>query len=338
VHISDLSESEIVARIQSRLQPPPDWLLVGIGDDAAVVAPARGRLEVLTVDALVEGIHFDRAVMPPDAIGHRALAVNLSDLAAMGATPRLALLSLGLPAGLSCGEFDAIVGGLAALAARHRTHVVGGNLTRSPGPLLIDVTVTGTVKHRRVLTRAGARPGDEVYVTGTLGAAGAGLGMLRETATAHQPASPACVQRFCYPEPRVRVGELLGRNQAATACMDLSDGLADGVHQIARASGVGIEIDADALPIESAARTWHAAAGRDPVVASVTAGDDYELVFTCRPKGRGRLRAARLREGPTLTRIGVCTPGPGVVLRRKAADGSRAEPMPPGYSHFLVTN
>jgi thiamine-monophosphate kinase len=338
MRVSDLSEAELIARIQSRLQPPPDWLLVGIGDDAAVVAPARGRLEVLTVDALVEGIHFDRAVMPPDAIGHRALAVNLSDLAAMGATPRLALLSLGLPEGLSCGEFDGIVGGLAALAARHRIHVIGGNLTRSPGPLLVDVTVTGTVKPRCVLTRAGARPGDEVYVTGTLGAAGAGLRMLRETPAPNQHASPACIQRFCYPEPRVRVGELLGRNRAATACMDLSDGLADGVHQIARASGVGIEIDADVLPIEAAARAWYAAAGQDPIVGSVTAGDDYELIFTCRPKGKRRLRAARLREGPVLTRIGVCTSRPGVFLTRAAQGGPLAEPMPIGYSHFLASN
>ena len=128
--------------------PPAGWL-VGIGDDAAVVEPERNRLEVLSVDALVEGVHFDRAFTPPDAIGHRALAVNLSDLAAMGAAPRLALLSLALPPTLPLADFDAIVGGLAALAARIAMHVAGGNLTRSPGPLVIDVTVVGTVKRRR---------------------------------------------------------------------------------------------------------------------------------------------------------------------------------------------
>jgi thiamine-monophosphate kinase len=333
VYISDLSESELIARIQSRLLPPPDWLLVGIGDDAAVVMPARGRLEVLTVDALVEGVHFDRALMPPDAIGHRALAVNLSDLAAMGAEPRLALLSLGLPADLSCGEFDGIVGGLAALAARHRIHVVGGNLTRSPGPLLIDVTATGTTRPRRVLTRAGARPGDEIYVTGTLGAAAAGLEMLRRRAGTDPP-SPRCVARLCYPRPRLRVGMLLGRSRAATACLDLSDGLADGAHQIARASAVGIEIDAAALPIDPEARAWSCAAGRDPVVDALTGGDDYELLFTCRPKARRRLRAAMLSEGPGLTRIGVCTGSPGVVLLRDGGQDASTEPMPSGYGHF----
>ena len=135
--VSDLSERELIARIQQLLPPAPPWLLVGIGDDAAIVEPEPNRVEVLTVDAIVEGIHFDRAFVPPDAIGHRALAVNLSDLAAMGATPRLALLSMALPGALPLADFDAIAAGIAALAAAHRLHVVGGNLTRSPGPLMM---------------------------------------------------------------------------------------------------------------------------------------------------------------------------------------------------------
>ena len=158
--ISELSERDLVARIQHRLPNPPSWMLVGIGDDAAVVEPERNRLEVLSVDAVVEGVHFDRRFTPPEAIGHRALAVNLSDLAAMGAAPRLALLSMALPPALELADFDAIVTGLGVLAGRHSVHVAGGNLTKSPGPLMIDVTVVGSVKRRHVLTRAGARPGD----------------------------------------------------------------------------------------------------------------------------------------------------------------------------------
>ena len=146
--------AELIARIRGLLPPAPDWLVVGIGDDAAVVTPARNRLEVLTVDAIVEGVHFDRRFTPPAAVGHRALAVNLSDLAAMGAEPRLALLSLALPAGEPVSDFDGMVTGLAALAGRYGVHVVGGNLTRSPGPLMVDVTMAGVVKRRQVLTRA----------------------------------------------------------------------------------------------------------------------------------------------------------------------------------------
>src|SRR5712691_7619235 len=126
--VGDLTERELIARIQSHLPPPPAWMPVGIGDDAAVVEPERNRLEVLTVDALVEGVHFDRAFTPPDAIGHRALAANLSDLAAMGAAPRLCLLSFALPSSLAIADFDAMAGGVANLAARHHVHVAGGNL------------------------------------------------------------------------------------------------------------------------------------------------------------------------------------------------------------------
>ena len=179
----------MIERIRSRLAAPPPWVIVGVGDDAAVVEPERNRVEVLTVDAIVEGVHFDRAFVPPGAIGHRALAVNLSDLAAMGAAPRLVLLSMALPSTLPLADFDAMVGGFAALAGRFRVQVVGGNLTRTHGPLTIDVTAIGTVKRRQALTRAGARPGDDLYVSGSLGSARAGLTLLQSSAGSAQSQS-----------------------------------------------------------------------------------------------------------------------------------------------------
>jgi thiamine-monophosphate kinase len=340
VTVGDLTERELIARIERHLPPPPDWMAVGIGDDAAVVEPERNRLQVLSVDALVEGVHFDRAFTPPDAIGHRALAVNLSDLAAMGAEPRLCLLSLALPPAWPVAEFDAMIGGLTALAARHRVHVAGGNLTRSPGPLLVDVTVSGGIKRRQVLTRGGARPGDELHVTGSLGAAAAGLQMLREatqaglTACTANGADAACARRYLYPEPRVRMGLLLGRNRAASACIDLSDGLADGVHHIAERSGVGAIIDGDTLPIEPAARAWFVRHAGDPTAAAITGGDDYELLFAVRPRTRNRLKAAGQHGDVPTTRIGVCTADRRVVLRCGAGAQQNDRPMPAGYSHF----
>jgi thiamine-monophosphate kinase len=331
VTVSDLSESDLIARIQSFLPPAPPWVVVGIGDDAAVVEPAKQRLEVLSVDAIVEGVHFDRRFTPPDAIGHRALAVNLSDLASMGAAPRLALLSLALPGALPADHLDAIVRGLAALAARHSLHVVGGNLTRSPGPLVIDVTVMGVAKRRQILTRSGARVGDEIWVTGRLGGAAAGLDMLASGAP--DPA-PSCVERYLYPEPRLRAGLMLGRNRAATACMDLSDGLGDAVRQVARASKVGAVIDGDSLPVEPEAVRWFAARGDDPVVAAVSRGDDYELLVTARPRARRLLDTLKSSLGVPFTRIGVCTDGDTVLLERGAKRGAAADPLPAGFDHF----
>ena len=342
--VGDFSEGDLIARIQQQLPPPPDWLLVGIGDDAAVVEPERNRVEVLTVDALVEGVHFDRAFVPPEAIGHRALAVNLSDLAAMGAAPRLALLSFALPAALPLADFEGMIAGLARLAAGHRIHVAGGNLTRSPGPLMIDITVAGSVKRRQALTRAGARPGDEIYVSGTIGAAAAGLGMLRAMSSNTKDTKDAssvlnvlkndCIERYLYPEPRVRLGLLLSRNRAASASIDLSDGLADGVHRIADASGVGAVIDADALPIDPGVRAWFEDRGLDPVAEALTAGDDYELLVTVRPQTRRRMAAAKRGDVP-LTRIGTCTEGRAALLRVRSGSAVTEGELPAGgYDHF----
>ena len=347
--VSDLREAELIARIQQRLPPAPDWMLVGVGDDAAVVEPERNRVEVLTVDALVEGIHFDRAFVPPDAVGHRALAVNLSDVAAMGATPRLALLSMALPATLPLDDFDGLVSGFTALAARHRLHLAGGNLTRSPGPLMLDVTVIGTLKRRQALTRRGARPGDDLYVSGTLGAAAAGLQMLQSSVASRQSSvatglstgdwrlatDDSAIQRYLRPEPRLRIGVLLARNRAASACIDLSDGLADGVQQIARASDVGAVVDVDALPIDPAARRWFGARGIDPVREAITAGDDYELLVAVRPRNVRRLAAATPRGEVAFTRIGTCTEDRALVMRGTSGGAAVDAPLPPaGYRHF----
>jgi thiamine-monophosphate kinase len=352
--VSSLTERELISRIQQRLPPAPDWLLVGIGDDAAVVEPERNRVDVLSVDAFVEGVHFDCAFVPPEAVGHRALAANLSDLAAMGAAPRLALLSLALPGSLALDHFDNLISGLTRLAARYRLHVSGGNLTRSPGPLMIDITVIGTVKRRQALTRGGARPGDDIYVSGTLGAAAAGLGMLKEVSLATKDATvtkeqlPArndepfvpvmaslvkntCVDRYLYPEPRVPLGLVLSRNRAATAAIDLSDGLADGLYRIAEASGIGAIIDADSLPIDPDTRAWFSSCGLDPVAEAMTAGDDYELLFTVRPRSGNRIKPARLHGQVPLALIGKCTDGHAITVR----EGTHERELPrAGYDHF----
>jgi len=327
--VGEIGEQAIIERITRRLEMP-GWVDVGPGDDAAVVKPARGLREVLTTDALVDGVHFDQAFVPADAIGHRALAVNLSDLAAMGAEPRAVLLSLALPGTLRVAALDGLIEGFLKHAAAHGAALVGGNITQTPGPLVINVTAIGTVRPRRALERSGARPGDEIYVTGTVGDAATGLAMLRAPA-APPTAESACALRYLRPEPRVRAGLQLAHHGAASSCVDLSDGLADGLRQLARASGVGMEIDAGALPGSDEARAWHTAAGTDWLAAALSGGDDYELLFTVRPRHRGRLRGARRRIGDLpITRIGVVARGTDLIVRDAA--GCRA--LPHGFQHF----
>ncbi len=331
--VGETGERALIERIRQRIPPAPGILPVGIGDDAAVAVPERGELQVLTTDALVEGVHFDRRFSSPSDIGYKAIAVNASDVAAMGGTPRLALLSLMLPASLPVSELDALVDGVLEMAAVARITLAGGNIARSPGPLIVDVTLVGSVRPRRILTRAGGRPGDWLFLTGTIGAATAGLGWLRAN-QASRPEDPLlveCVRRHRRPEPRLRIGALLGRGRAASACMDLSDGLADAVHQVAAASGTGATVEAGALPVHPGASAWFAAAGLDPVDAAVTGGDDYELLFAVSRRSAGRLRhVVEQARGVSITRIGELTAGGGVVLRR----GEDARPMPSGYTHF----
>jgi thiamine-monophosphate kinase len=290
VTVSELGEHALLARLLARLPRPSADVLVGPGDDAAVMAPVRNERLVVTTDALVQGVHFSVA-FPPADIGHKALAVNLSDLAAMAATPRWALLSLVLPGSWLVADVEGLVDGLALLARQHGVSVVGGNITRTDGPLVVDVTAGGTVAPRRWLTRSGAHPGDEIWVSGTLGGAKAGLEML--SAPGSRPPDPACITRQRRPEARVRLGVAMGRERAARAAMDLSDGLADAVRQVAAASGCGARIDASALPIEAGAAEWWKAGGVDGTLAAITGGEEYELLFAVPKKGGGRLRWRR---------------------------------------------
>ena len=333
---SDLGERGLIERIRRMLPSPPPDLLVGPGDDAAVVRPERGAFGILTTDALVEGVHFDFSFSTPTDVGHKALAINLSDVASMGGTPRFALLSLMIPASCSLEAFDGLLEGFLTLAGRSRVAVAGGNISRSPGPLVVDVTVTGSARPRKILTRAGGRPGDRLYVSGTIGASSAGLWWLQRHAGAGEVAEPdgavlECVQRHRRPEPRVRLGAVIGRTRAANACMDLSDGLADAIRQVAEASGTGARIEADRLPIDQGAREIFSGAGKDPVESALAGGDDYELLFAVPARFKGRFRAAgRLAQGLSLTHIGELTAERSLVVIQNGAEAA----LPHGFAHF----
>jgi thiamine-monophosphate kinase len=316
------------------LPADPPWVWVGIGDDGAVIEPERNRLEVLTTDTMVEGVHWDPRFCSPEDVGHKSLAANLSDLASMGAQPRAALLSLSI--GRVWGEHcaDPFTDAFVALGNAHGLTLVGGNVTATPGPATITVTLSGSVRPRRVLTRAGGRPGDELYVTGTVGAALAGLLWLQAHPTLESPPDPEladCVLRYRRPDARLRVGHLLAVNRVATACMDLSDGLADAVRQVAGASGTGARIAEASLPVPAAATAIFRERGEDAGRRAAEGGDDYELLVAVPPKRRRALDAVRkLARGVPLTRIGELTRETELVFVR----GQREEPLPKGFAHF----
>ena len=332
--IATIGEAALVERIRQRAGAPPEWVRVGIGDDAAVYAPDRNAVQVITTDSLVENIHFRSDWTPYESIGYKAVAVNLSDLAAMGAEPRGLLLSLALPATFHTDQFDDLVGGVLEAAASGNATLVGGNLSESPGPAVVDVTAFGSGHPRKILRRDGGRPDDELYVTGELGAAAAGLLLLRRERRADAERDLAlreCLSRYERPQARVRCGIVVARSRSAHAAVDLSDGLAAGVRLLAEASGTGAEIDGSQIPVHRGTTALAESIGVDALDVAVGGGEDYELLFAVSPtRRRSFLAAIGHAHGVRVTRIGRLTKAPGIWLVR---NGLRVA-LEGGFRHF----
>lgn len=300
---------------------------LSIGDDAALLRPAPGKELVLTCDAFLEDAHFLAGVHPPDAVGYKALARATSDLAAMGARPLCFLLTLALPRERTGRWLDEFLVGMSRAARRFRLALVGGD-TASHSTVAIDVTVLGEIRAGFAVTRAGARPGDVIYVSGTLGRAQLGLELILRSLY-RQRRWRALLQPHLYPEPRLALGEMLARRKLASAMIDTSDGLSTDISNLCEASGVGAEIWLDRLP---AARVPLALLKRDldPVALALHGGEDYELLFTV-PRRLARSVPASFR-GLPLTQIGRIVKGKSVSL--VGSDG-RARILPRrGWDHF----
>lgn len=314
-----LGEFDLIARYFSRRSRRADVLL-GVGDDAALLQVPPGQALAAATDTLVEGRHF-LAGTPPHAIGHQALAVNLSDLAAMGADPAWALLSLSLPE-VNGAWLERFAAGLHALADRTGVELVGGDTVR--GPLVVTVEVLGFVEPGLALRRGGARAGDLLFVSGSPGEAAAGLDMLRNDALA--PPDDPLVRRYRYAEPRLALGRAL--RSVATSAMDVSDGLLGDLEKLCSASGVAARLDLDRLPVS---RTLSGRFGRAACEHYVLhGGDDYELLFTL-PADRAAGVVPALHAACAVTCIGEIASGSGVSCLRAGV----SEPVPGGgYDHF----
>ena len=313
-------EFDLIEEIRARVDVARGDVALGIGDDAAVLDVPAGQQLVACTDALVSGVHFPVGTAPED-IGWKALAVNLSDLATMGAEPAWALLALTLP-DEDAAFVERFAEGFAELARAHGVALTGGDTTQ--GPLAVTVTALGFVPHDLALTRSGARVGDAVFVTGTLGDAAGALRLLRDS----ENNGVALRARLDRPEPRIAAG--LALRGIASACIDVSDGLLADLDHICAASKVGAEIEADALPVSPAlAASFDAKTCRD---LALSGGDDYELCFTAPAAREMEIIETLARAGCGATRIGRIVAGSGV--RALDASGNEIEIARAGWEHF----
>jgi len=268
------SEADFITWISRRTPRRVAGLTLGIGDDAAVLDVPPGRELILTTDMSIEGVHFTSTLHPPQAVGHRALARSLSDIAAMGGTPRYALISLA--ASLHAGRqwLEGFFDGFFALARRYAVVIIGGDTALVDGPIAIDVMVAGEVPRGRALRRSGARPEDRIFVSGQLGMAALGLRLLPSQTRLRKPEERAAIRAHLFPQPQCPLGQFLSKHRLASALMDLSDGLSIDLRRLCDASRVGARLFADRIPIPPISDA------ADALELALHGGEDYQLLFT----------------------------------------------------------
>ena len=321
-------EAQMIGEIQRIAGRPTNRrLAIPIGDDAAAFRTRPGRLILISTDALVEGIHFDLRYYSAQDVGWKALAVNLSDIAAMGGTPLYVTTSIALPREEAPDFVPRFYRGLTAIARKHAVTLIGGDTCRSPQGIFLDVTIIGEVKPGEMLTRRGAKLGDLIYVTGELGGSGMGLEWLSRSL---QPAPrSAAMRRHLRPQPRCRAGRFLAEEKLASAMIDLSDGLSTDLGRLCRQSGVGALIEASRIPLARISPRHRQLLPNAPLHYALHGGEDYELLFTV--PSRLSQRVPKQIEGLPVHNIGWITRPTGVWLldgqtRRRLSSG--------GFDHF----
>lgn len=337
--LSRVGEIKAIESLRRRYPDQDAEILIGIGDDAAVWRPklarSLGRDLLITTDALVEGVDFDQRTALWHQVGFKAMASNLSDLAAMGGQPRFFLVTLGFPAQTGLDQFHDLYDGMLDLARDFRVKLIGGDLSESRGGLFVNITLLGTAERGRAVLRSGAHVGDDLYVTGTLGDSAAGLECVQSLGKRHAPGGGRMewplVHRHFYPQPRVAEGRWLSRHRVVSAMVDLSDGLSTDLRHLCQASRVGAEVELQALPVSGALQQHATRRGRRPLDYVLHGGEDFELLFTVPPSKSGELLRRSRRFA--WRRIGRILPrAKGIVIRNEKG---RCRPLPAGgYEHF----
>jgi thiamine-monophosphate kinase len=338
-----IHEFDLIRTLHLRHGRRSPSVIQGIGDDAAIITSQAGEWTVLTTDLLTEGIHFDLRTATMADIGFRAAVANLSDIAAMGGTPRHLLVALAIPRTGTSRHVHQLYRGMMAACRPHHVGLIGGDTSASSSGWFLSVTLIGMVPPRKALFRSGARIGDLLYVTGTIGDALAGLRLLNEpspgttrgpgTATLSMKHRQFLIERHLRPTARIAEGQWLSTHRLATSAMDISDGLSGDLRHICEESHVGVDLDLGALPLSPACRAYAASRRLDPVNLALTGGEDYELLFTVSPQQRPRLERTALKRGFSLTCIGEIRPHH-FGIQALCPHGTRHRLANTGYEHF----
>ncbi len=331
--IEEIGEFGLIGKMAAKLPPRSNNVIKGIGDDTAVLRHEQGHSLLMTTDMLVEDVHFSLKYGTYHSAGWKALAVSVSDIAAMGGTPTCAVVALAVPPGGLVGEIEELYAGIGDCSREYGVDIVGGDTVKSTGGLYVNVTLLGTVEPDKVIYRSGAAPGDVIMVTGNLGHSAAGLYALSNSidSTAGQLAGQVSHSHL-YPAARLKEGQALGRSSLATSMNDISDGLASEIVEICEASDTGCELYSDKVPFSETTARVADKAGVDPVEWALYGGEDFELVFTVRPQNVEQVKAV-------LSQTGCCPAVVGTILPKVKGcslikNGSSFALKPRGYNHF----
>ncbi|MGQ9645832.1 MAG: thiamine-phosphate kinase [Thermodesulfobacteriota bacterium] len=327
--LRDIGEFGLIHRIRKWFSASNPALIKGIGDDVAVIEAGK-KVWLVTTDLLIEDIHFRLTWIDPFHLGRKSLLVNLSDIAAMGGTPKYFLISLGVPKDLSLSFLSSFYRGLRDGAKRFGVDLIGGDTSVSQ-KIIINICLLGEGKRGRLLFRSGAKVGDDLFVSGTLGDAALGLKLLQRNGLREKP--KRLIQRHHSPSPRIQLGQALARHRGATAMIDVSDGLLIDARHLLEESGVGAQIWEDRIPLSNLYQKWIHLFSKSPSQFALSGGEDYELLFTVRPEMREKVSDLARSSKIPITHIGKIVPkseGLHVIGR----DGQEYSPTRLGYEHF----
>ena len=329
--IKEIGEFGLIKRMASEIGDTGRPVIAGIGDDTAVLHPPEGKVQLLTTDMLVEDVHFRLNTASPLQIGWRSLAVNISDIAAMGGEPTYAVISIGFPRDATVELVDEIYSGMSKIAEAYSVDIVGGDTVSAP-QLVINVALLGEVEAENLLLRSGAKEGDVLVVTGDLGGSDAGLNILEHNLPIEG------TEKHLTPTPRVREGRLLAKSGCVTSMIDISDGLASEVHHICEESGTGARIYMSDIPLSDNVRRVAECTGKKPHDLALYGGEDFELLFTCQPDKASLLTKEMLAAcGTPLTVVGQII-GASHSVTMEDASGNILRLGPRGYNHFAPSS